>query len=114
MSKIISVILSIVLLLGIFPMQVFAEEFEPMPLEPELNKVQLQTTVADALSEFILDKIDQEPDEIVPIYAYDSFGGTYSDDFHYTEDCHYTLSSREDGKYNMGVWCRRNIFPTRI
>lgn len=67
MSKIISVILSIVLLLGIFPMQVFAEEFKPITLEPELNKAQLQATGADALSEFLLDKIDQEPDEIVAI-----------------------------------------------
>ncbi len=40
---------------------------------------------------------------LAPIYAYDSFGGTYSDDFHYTEDCHYTLSLREDGRYDMGV-----------
>ena len=51
--------------------------------------------------------LDPETDEILrklaPIYAYDSFGGYYSDDYHYTEDCYYTLSSREDGRYDLGV-----------
>ena len=65
-----------------------------------LNTYDLEAVLTeDNAVAFLAPDTKEEVYRLNPAYAYDNFGGEYSDDEHYTEDCTYTLEKVADGKY---------------
>jgi len=60
--------------------------------------------VAEDKSLHLINAAGDVVSSFMPVFAFDSFGGEYSEDeTHYTENCHYELTELEDCKYKLTI-----------